>query len=169
MDAVDEGWLERACLGGGLPEDAERHLRLAGLAYADDGVAEAHLRDAMQAAPNHAAVLIGLYRFYFYKGRLLDALEVARVCLAKAAEDNRLKQDWRLLSHGDAEFGSFDAILPRFYLFTLKAYGYLNMRLGNLQEGRDVVLKLLELDPGDKIGAKVLLNVLDREGLDEYD
>lgn len=144
-------------------------MRLAGLAYAEDEVAEAHLHRAMEAAPEHAAVLIGLYRFYFYKGRLLDALEVAQICLAKAARDNDLEEDWRLVRHGDANFGSFEAILPRFYLFTLKAYGYLNMRLGRLQEGREAVLKLLELDPGDKIGAKVLLNVLNREGLDEDD
>lgn len=169
MEASDEAWLEHACLGGGLPPEAEQHLRLAGIAYSNDEVAEAHLDRAMEAAPGHAAVLIGRYRFYFYKGRLVDALKVAKDCLLKAAHDNALMQDWRMVRHEDANFGSFEAILPRFYLFTLKAYGYLNMRLGNLVEGREIVLKLLELDPGDKIGAKVLLNVLDRIGLDEDD
>lgn len=169
MGEADEAWLERACLGGGLPSEAERHLRLAGLAYADDEVAEAHLGRAMDAAPGHAAVLIGFYRFYFYKGRLRDALGIAEICLEKAAKDNSLARDWRRVGQKDADFGRYESILPRFYLFTLKAYGYLNMRLGNLETGREVVMKLLELDPGDKIGAKVLLNVLDRVGLDEYD
>jgi hypothetical protein len=41
------------------------------------------------------------------------------------------------------------------------------MRLGNLGEGRAAVLKLLELDPSDKVGATVLLEVLNRMGLDE--
>ena len=58
-------------------------------------------------------------------------------------------------------------ILPRFYLFTLKGYAYLQMRLGNLGEGRAAVMKLLELDPSDKVGARVLLEVLDRMGLDD--
>ncbi len=49
----------------------------------------------------------------------------------------------------------------RFYLFTLKAYAYLQMRLGCLDEGRAAVTKLLELDPSDKIGARVLLDVLE--------
>ena len=31
---------------------------------------ENHLREAQALAPGHVAVLIGLYRFYFYKGRL---------------------------------------------------------------------------------------------------
>ena len=168
MDTAD-AWLEQACLGGGLPHEAEEHLRLAGIAYSNDEVAEAHLKRASVAAPGHAAVLIGRYRFYFYKGRLNDALEVAKECLVKAARDNGLGDDWREVRRKDADFGNFESILPRFYLFTLKAYGYLNMRLGELDEGREVIIKLLELDPGDKIGAKVLLNVLNRVGMDDYD
>ncbi len=112
---------EFACLGKGLPLEAEHHLRLAGLAYSDDEAAEAHLGQALQAAPNHAAVLIGYYRFYFYKGRLQDALGMAMTCLEKAAGDNALARDWRRVRRKDADFGSYEAVLPRFYLFTLKA------------------------------------------------
>ncbi|MHB9119142.1 MAG: tetratricopeptide repeat protein [Burkholderiales bacterium] len=164
---MDQAWLERACFGQGVPEQAEIHLRLAGLAYQQDEVAESHLRQALEIAPDHAAVLIGLYRFYFYKGRLSDALAVAERCVVKAAADNGLAPDWRLVEHGDADFGSYAAILPRFYLFTLKAYGYLLMRLGRLEEGRAAILKLLELDTSDKVGGKVLLQVLDRMGRDD--
>lgn len=61
----------------------------------------------------------------------------------------------------DAAFDSYDA-MPRYYLFTLKAYAYIQMRLGRLAEGREAVAKVLELDPGDKLGASVLQGVLDR-------
>jgi tetratricopeptide (TPR) repeat protein len=161
--------LERACFGGGLPEQAEFHLRLAGLTYQQDNVAESHLKKALVIAPGHAAVLIGLYRYYFYKGRLGEALDVAEVCLMNSAVDNGLAFDWRMVKQGDANFGSYDAILPRFYLFALKAYGYLHMRLGDLEEGRVAVEKLLELDPGNKLGGKVLLEVLERVGQDDDD
>jgi hypothetical protein len=135
--------LADAVLGGCLPPAAERGLRLAGLAYHDDQVAERHLQEAADAAPDHAAVLIGRYRFYFYKGRLREALDVARACLAKAARDLGLTADWRRVRREDADFGSYDAVLPRFFLFTLKGYGYLHMRLGELAEGR-TALALLE-------------------------
>jgi len=160
---------DAAFLYGGLPPEVEAHLRQAGASYQDDAVAEQHLRQAEALAPGHAAVLIGLYRFYFYKGRLNDALGVSVVCLRKAAADNALNPDWRKVASGDANFGDFGAVLPRFYLFTLKAYAYLNMRLGDYEEGRDVVMKLLELDPTDKVGAKVLLGVLDRMGQSDDD
>lgn len=165
----DRALLADALLGGGLPPEAEYHLWEAGLSYHLDDVAERHLHEAQALAPGHAAVLIGLYRFYFYKGRLAEALEVANLCLEKAARENGLSLDWREVGPGDAAFSRYEEILPRFFMFTLKGYAYLQMRLGNLEEGRVAVAKLLELDPSDKIGAKVLLGVLNRVGLEDDD
>jgi hypothetical protein len=165
--ATEEVLLARALLGQGLPEEAEKHLWQAGLSYHLGEVAEKHLQEAQALAPGHAAVLIGLYRFYFYKGRLAEALEVARLCLAKAVQENGFAPDWRHVRATDAAFGAYENILPRFFLFSLKGYAYLQMRLGRLVEGREAVAKLLELDPTDKIGAKVLLDVLNRMGQDD--
>jgi tetratricopeptide (TPR) repeat protein len=164
---INEALVTGALLGHGLPSEAEHHLWEAGLSYHLDDIAENHLREAEALAPGHAAVLIGLYRFYFYKGRLAEALEVAERCLVKAAEENHLPVDWRAVRADHAEFGRYENILPRFFLFSLKGYAYLQMRLGQTEEGRVAVLKLLELDPTDKIGAKVLLGVLERMGQDD--
>lgn len=149
-------------MGALIPADAERQMRLAGGAYHDPDVAEHHLREALRLAPDHTEVLIGLYRFYFYQGRLNDALEVASICLEHAARLNALDGDWRTVRRANAAFSSYEAALPRFYLFTLKAWAYLKMRLGDLADGRAAVDKLLELDPDDKVGARVLLDVLER-------
>ncbi len=164
---LEDEVLTAAVLGAGLPEAAEQHLRLAASSYRDEDAAESHLWQAKAAAPDHPAVLIGLYRFYFYKNRLPEALSVARACLEKAAKDNGLSVNWRDVRSTEAAFADFGAILPRFYLFTLKGYAYLNMRLGNVEEGRAAIAKLLDLDPSDKIGAKVLLGVLERRGRDD--
>lgn len=165
----DKALLADALLGGGLPPEAEDHLWQAGLSYHLDDVAERHLHEAQALAPGHAAVLIGLYRFYFYKGRLAEALQVANFCLEKATRENGLSPDWRDVGPADAPFSRYEEILPRFFMFTLKGYAYLQMRLGNLDEGRTAVAKLLELDPSDKIGAKVLLGVLNRVGIEDDD
>ncbi len=167
--AIPEEERVAECLGLGLPPEAEEHLRLAGQNYHRDEVALAHLQSAWDIAPGHAAVYIGKYRFYFYKNRLAEALAVGTECLAKAAVDNGMSPNWRDAKPEDADFGSFAAILPRFFLFTLKGYAYLQLRLGNLEEGRAAVEKLLELDPTDKVGAKVLLNVLERQAHGDED
>lgn len=152
-----------ALLGGGLAPAADEHLRLAATSYQHDAIALDHLRQAEAIAPAHPAVLIGLYRFYFYKGRLAECLDIAQVCLVEAAHYNNLSEDWREVQSCDADFGSYDA-MPRFYLFVLKGYAYLQMRLGNLEEGLAAVMKLLDLDASDKIGATVLLEVHQRMG-----
>lgn len=167
--AVEDGLLAHAVMGGGLPEEAEYHLWEAGHNYHLSDVAEMHLYEAHALAPEHAAVLIGLYRFYFYKGRLAEALAIARLCLAKAARECNFATDWRAVRAQDAEFGSWEALWPRFFLFTLKGYAYLHMRLGNLEEGRQASVKLLELDSTDKIEAKVLLGILERAGQGDDD
>jgi tetratricopeptide (TPR) repeat protein len=164
MSGREQMLLADALLGAGLPADAQRHLDHAGRLYHRAELAEQHLREAEVLAPDHAAVLIGLYRFYFYKGRLEEALDVACTCLGKAARDNKLAADWHCVRPGDADFGDFGAMLPRFYLFTLKAYAYLQMRLGDTDEGHAAIQKLLELDPSDKVNAGLLLGVWQRIG-----
>jgi tetratricopeptide (TPR) repeat protein len=166
---MEDALLTAALLGAGLPEKAQRYLNLAAASYQNAEVAETHLLKARQEAPDHAAVLIGLYRFYFYKNRLEETLEIAQQCIRKAARDLGFRDDWRLVSAHDAQFGDFGAMLPRFFLFSLKGYAYLNMRLGEMDEARAAVWKLLELDPTDKIGARVLQGVLDRMGQDDDD
>ncbi|WP_395666759.1 hypothetical protein [Methylocella sp.] len=161
--------LEASILGEGLPPAAERRLREAGAAYHQGDLAETLLFEALDAAPGHPAVLIGLYRFYFYKGRLNEALGVAKTCLAKSLAGLGLPDDWRAVRPEDADFGSFAAVLPRFFAFTLKGYAYLNMRIGEIEAGREAVRKLLELDPTDKVGAGLLLDVADRMGADDED
>jgi tetratricopeptide (TPR) repeat protein len=151
-------------LGANLPEAAEKHLAAAAQLYAEDALALEQLRAAEAIAPAHPAVLIGLYRFYFYKNRLRECLDIALTCLSEAAQLNNLSNDWREVRSTDAEFGSYDAMMPRFFLFVLKGYAYLQMRLGNLDEGLAATMKLLELDPSDKIGATVLLEVHQRLG-----
>ena len=161
-DAVERSILASPLLGGGLPAEARAHLDKAAERYAMTDVAETHLFQAEAIAPDHAAVLIALYRFYFYKGRLAEVLDVARACVEKAMRLNVLGDDWRRVAPEDAAFGEWEALLPRFFLFSLKGFAYLSMRLGKLDQGREAAEKLLELDPRDRIGAQVLIDVLAR-------
>jgi len=165
---TDDAWLEQACMGHGLLPEVQALVDAAAKAWGDETRAEALLAEASLRAPDHAAVLIARYRFYFYRNRLADALMVARECLSKAARDIRAPRDWRAVEATHANFDSYD-ILPRFYLFTLKGYAYLNMRLGNLGEGAQALDKLQHLDPADRLNGSVLREVLERMGRDDDD
>ncbi len=86
-----------AILGEGLPEEAERLLHAAAASYDQDDIALNYLMEARLLAPTHPATLIGLYRFYFYKGRLAEARGVAETCLTRVALDCSLPLDWLML------------------------------------------------------------------------
>jgi hypothetical protein len=88
-----------------------------------------------------------------------------RASASQGLRENGLAADWRKVKAGDAVF----AITPLPRASSPQGYAYLQMRLGHIEEGREAILKLLELDPSDKVGAKVLLGVLDRMGQSDDD
>ena len=165
-----DDWLDSACLGGEIPAAVAADLHKAAMSYQQDEVAESYLSLAYARAPAHPAVHIALYRFYFYKNRLGEALAVAQRCLAKTAVALGLPVDWREVEPDHPVFAVHAesyAAAPRFYLFTLKGCAYLSMRLGYLAQGEALLDKLMALDPTDKLKGSVLRGVLDRREQDD--
>ncbi|WP_142849268.1 hypothetical protein [Telmatospirillum sp. J64-1] len=163
----DEEWLNnRRFFDEDIPAEAERALHLVAHYWHDTDEAEAYLHAALGLAPNHLAISISAYKFFFYKNRLEDALPHAEACLGHALRRLNLGPDWQALEPEDADFTSWKPE-ARFLLFVLKAYGYVLVRLGRVAEGRAPVAKAVQLDTADRTGSNRLLNVIDRGGLDE--
>jgi len=135
--------------------------------YAEEEVAELLLLRAFLRMPDSLTVLVGLYRFYFYRHRLFDALEVADRAMRLAAEAIGFDPDWSSLQIDDFDrMAAGQVSMGRFYLFALKGAGYMNMRTGKIELGTVQLRKVRELDPEDRLGASVLLNVVDyQQGL----
>jgi len=132
------------------------------------GSAEGPLLQAQVLAPESLTVLVALYRFYYYQHRLPEALAVAERALDLTARDLALPRDWRLLTELHVARAALVAMgLLRFHLLCLKALAYLLLRLGRQDEGRAMLRKLLELDTGNRLGARQLLEVVDPERRDE--
>ncbi len=166
QEALENSWF--ATRYQTLPANAAEQLRLASLTYADSAKAEMHLAMARMMASDNLAVKIGEYRYYFYKGRLSEAISIAEHCLKLTAQELGFPQSWRHVWPHHASFQSEEPA-HRFYLFCLKAYAYLLLRLNDMEQGREAVEKLLQLDPTNKVGGQVLLDVLERIGKDDYD
>jgi tetratricopeptide (TPR) repeat protein len=127
----------------------------------ETGEAELPLLKAYFLAPQSLNVLVALNRFYYYQHRLEDALQATVKALAVIRPLIGFPEDWRDLqqSHlSDAPPVSLTQV--RLYLFTLKAVGFLNMRLHNLDVSQGIFEKLVELDSKDRIGAKGLLELV---------
>jgi tetratricopeptide (TPR) repeat protein len=165
-EALENSWFANRY--SNLSPVAEMQLRLASHAYADNAKAEMHLAIAKAIEPNNPVVHIGEYRYYFYKGRLEEALKVADACLITIAKELGLPQDWQHVMPHHADFTK-DEPAHRFYLFCLKAYAYLLLRLSKIEEGWAATDKLLLLDVNNKVGGQLLLDVLLRMDMDDYD
>ncbi|MEY2687409.1 MAG: hypothetical protein RL375_1607 [Pseudomonadota bacterium] len=153
VTGVDD--FDAAVLGHGLPPAAEQALREAGLLRHDPPAEMAALMRAQALAPEHPAVAIAFYRFHFYGHRLPAARGVARQALVIGARALGLPTVWRevpdvALPH------ALDHAPTRFYLWVLKGYAYLSLRLGDGDEARDALAKLRALDPGDVVGGALL-------------
>lgn len=159
MDLLD---FDQAALYFDEPVDSEveQLITQAGRAYGEPE-AEALLHRAYFLAPESLLVLVALYRYYFYQHRLETALLVADRALAIVGRRLGFPAHWQRLHPeflGQAVLKSMG--LLRFYLHVLKAAGYINLRLGRIDQGRSQIEKLIELDSHDRLGGKALLDTV---------
>jgi hypothetical protein len=145
-----------AVLGIGLPAEVELALLSAGQHRSSNpALAMAMLMRAQALAPEHPVVLIAFYRHHFYGHRLAAARDVARRALLVGAQALGLPPLWRDAPARPLEGARTDAS-TRFYLFVLKGYAYLSLRLDDDIEARDALAKLRQLDPEDCVGGALL-------------
>lgn len=140
--------------------EVENMIATAAEKYAS-GEAELPLLRAYFLAPHSLNVLVALNRFYYYQHRLEDALAATLKALAVIRPLIDFPEDWRELKpHHISETPANLLTQVRLYLFTLKAIGFLNMRLELLDVSKSIFEKLVDLDGKDRIGAKGLLELV---------
>ncbi|MBL4832572.1 MAG: hypothetical protein JKY26_01250 [Pseudomonas sp.] len=147
-----------------MSDDVRDLIALASELYGqadEEGAAEAALKKALTLAPDNLAVLVALYRFYYYQHRLRDALAIAHDVLLRVAPDIGFPADWeRLTARHLANAVQSSFTLVRFYLMTLKGAAYLNLRLDQREIAVRMLSRIVEFDSHDRLGAKALLMVV---------
>jgi len=123
-----------------------------------DGDAELPLLKAYFLAPESLNVLVALNRFYYYQHRLEEALTATTKALVVIRSTIAFPEDWRELQ--PAHVSDAPAELLTHIRLYLKAVGFLNMRLENLDLSQSIFEKLVELDSRDRIGAQGLLELV---------
>jgi tetratricopeptide (TPR) repeat protein len=150
---------ERVAFGSGVPPQVNALLQSAVAAYDDSARAEALLWEAQRMAPEQLPVYTALYKFYFYKYRLAEAADAARLGLAAAAGQGGFAEDWQRLDRDCARWDRADG--PELaYLYSLKALGFISLRQGERDLGARILDKLRELDPEDRVGGSVIQDLL---------
>jgi tetratricopeptide (TPR) repeat protein len=126
------------------------------------GDAEFPLLRAYFLAPDSLNVLVALNRFYYYQHRLEDALLATVKALAVIRASIDFPEHWQDLQLQHIENAPSPLLTQvRLYLFTLKAVGFLNMRLHRLEISQQIFEKLISVDSKNRIGAQALLDLLE--------
>ncbi len=127
-----------------------------------DGDAEFPLLRAYFLAPQSLNVLVALNRFYYYQHRLEDALTSTHRALAVIRAPIDFPEQWQDLQQQHIDNAPSELLTQvRLYLFTLKAIGFLTMRLHRLEQSRQILEKLVSVDSKNRIGAQALLDLLE--------
>jgi Tfp pilus assembly protein PilF len=139
--------------------EVEKMLKRASEAGTSD-TAEVSLMRAYFLEPEHLTVMVALYRYLFYKHRYDEALLVADRTLVITAKRLGLRRGWDDMTVAELGHGVLVSMgLTRFYLFALKASGYMYMRLGDMVSALERLNKVAELDPADQFGSRPLIEI----------
>ena len=155
---------EEIYFGDNIPPDVKHVLLEATRVYPDLDATEELLEKAHAMAPGQLEVYYARYKFYFYNKRLTLAEQVAREGLKQAAMQAGFDDDWTNLDCHTTDWLKPDDT-ERFYLYTLKALGFILMRQERFSESGNVLTKLHELDQLDHVGGSVVMDIL--RGLQE--
>jgi tetratricopeptide (TPR) repeat protein len=140
-----------------MPKEVDMLINAASESYGTPE-AEENLLQAFFLAPDNLTVLVALYRYYYYQHQYEKALVVADHALKFSGPGVNFPKKWQDLTIEDVGAGAIISMgIVRFYLLSLKAAGYLNMRLHNFELAQQMLNKVVELDASNRLGAAELL------------
>jgi hypothetical protein len=152
-------WLEdRVLFSPDVPEAVNQLLQAGVLAnHADKPRAEQLFKQAQALDATCLQTYFALYKFYFYQGRLREAEREVLAGLHAAAELGGFHSDYTLLAAQGADMYTGDNAL--FYMYTLKALAFIKLRLDENAEAENILAILRQLDPEDRSGASVIMQL----------
>ncbi len=148
------------------PPEAVELLRKAAAAYLDTEVALNYLIEADRLYGDYIPVVLGCYKFRFYKGMLREAIPYAQKAARIMGTHLGLSESFEEVRPDDAAFSEYEQ-KPRFYMFAMKAAGYLHARLGETEKALRILRKVQELDSKDRMGITRLIGVIENGGREE--
>jgi len=117
--------------------------------------------------PHHLSVHVALYRYYYYKHRLGEALMIAERTIEDSGIALGFLSHWQDATLERLKAKESNMAMVRYYLLALKGSGYICLRIGRRKEGVMRLQKVVEMDTEDRLGVRAILQVV--EGYQEED
>ncbi len=148
---------ERVLFSPNLPVAINQLLQSAvTLTPVDKAQAERLFKQAQALDSDCLQTYFALYKFYFFQGRLLEAEREVLAVLATAARQGGFPVDYHQLTSQPKQWDMYASESTLFYLYTLKALAFIQLRLQQTAAAQTILHALETLDPEDRIGASVI-------------
>ena len=122
------------------------------------GLAEKYIREALFRAGNNLDVLVGAYRFFFYKSKPAAALQIANQVLQIVRKEENLPTAWEQLK--PILVSRKNEPLIRHYLNAYAATGLILAKLGKIEEAMLVTERVKSIDDKRESCATTVFEVL---------
>jgi len=142
-----------------IPEDVKHLLVLASEHWEDTERSQQYMNDALAKAEDNIDVLVGAYRYFFYKSNPTTALSIAQKVLNKIKKQENLPDSWEELKPILIK-GKNESDVMRMYLNAYASTGFLLAKLGKLDEAKEVTERVKEIDEKRESCATTVFEVL---------
>ena len=148
--------------------EVKQLLLLASENWEYTGLAEKYIRSALSQAGNNLDVLVGAYRFFFYKHKPATALSIAEQVLQLISTAENLPIEWSQLKLFLLTRKQEPNI--RLYLNAYAAKGLILAQLGKLTSAKEISERVREIDDSREFCATTVFEVITRSpDEDEYE
>jgi hypothetical protein len=141
-----------------IPQEVKQLLVKAAENWENTALSEQYIEQALHQADDNLDVLIGAYRFFFYKNKPTIALTIAKKVLNIIQETEKLPIEWSQLHLILAN--RQDESLIRLYINAYAAEGFILAKLGQLEAAKLITQRVKEIDHHRESCATTVFDVL---------
>ncbi|NJK51170.1 hypothetical protein HC931_26425 [Candidatus Gracilibacteria bacterium] len=141
-----------------VPSEIEKLLRSAAQSWENTQESDRYMQEAIALCDTNLDVLVSAYRYFFYKHRDRQALQIAIEVLEQIQKTEQLPENWQQLKPILVSRKEDYAI--RLYLNAYSASGLVLARLGEIEKAKEITAKVKEIDDKNEFGASVVFDIL---------
>ncbi|MBD2665869.1 hypothetical protein [Richelia sinica] len=143
-----------------VPEDVKELLILAAQTWEDSVESEKYMQQAIAKTGDNPDVLVAAYRYFYYKNNYFLALKIAKQLITTIREAENFSDNWEELKPILVQ--RCEEAKIRLYLNAYAASGLVLAKLGNLDEAKEISIRIKQIDDKHDFGAGILLDILTR-------
>ncbi|MBE9037299.1 hypothetical protein [aff. Roholtiella sp. LEGE 12411] len=143
-----------------VPDDIKELLILAAQTWENTSESEKYIQQALAKTGDNTDVLVAAYRFFYYKNNYILALQTTIKLIDKIKVAENFPDDWSRLKPLLVKRREEPQI--RLYLNAYAASGLVLAKLGEIDQAKEISIRVKEVDAKNDFGAGILLDILTR-------